>query len=306
MLQRHGWSELADSIADQERRDSTTPMGAAIRSSRLSRDRSVSRKAEASRRPCFFCGQTRTLTKEHIWPKWVSGLLCERPDSFTHYTRRVAAGDDATTPTGTSSCLNVTTRTVCRDCNCGWLSDFENRIKPLAAPLIVGECTVALALAPESQLLLAAWAYKMAMLLDVAHPSTSTEFYSPSDRLQFHRTISAHRFVRVFLGRYAFGNRPALARKLRDTLGRRARWELATMTAGHLAMQVLSVRSVVSGELVPVDAFRLTSFGRARQMVLPIWPPVADYLEWPPVRTMSHQDVEDLAGLDGRSTGGDL
>ena len=109
-------------------------------------------------RSCFFCGQTRRLTNEHVWPKWVSGLLCERSGSFTHYTRRVTATGDATTPTGTSRYLNVTTKAVCRDCNGGWLSAFENQIKPLAAPLIVGERTVALALAPESQALLAAWA----------------------------------------------------------------------------------------------------------------------------------------------------
>lgn len=262
----------------------------------------MSRTAEASRRSCFFCGQARRLTNEHVWPKWVSGLLCERSDSFTHYTRRVTATDDATTPTGTSRYLNVTTRAVCRDCNGGWLSDFENQFKPLAAPLIVGERTVALALSPESRALLAAWAYKMAMLLDVAHPSTSREFFTPSDRLRFRRTISAHGFVRVFLGRYAFGDRPALARKLRDTLARRAYWELATITAGHLAMQVLSVRSVASNELVPAGTLGLDFFGRARGTVLPIWPPVPGYLEWPPAHTMSHQDVEDLAELDGRST----
>ena len=256
----------------------------------------MSRTAEATRRSCFFCGQTRRLTNEHVWPKWVSGRLCERSAHFTHYTRRVTATDDATIPTGTARYLNVTTHAVCRDCNGGWLSAFENQIKPLAAPLIVGDRTVALALAPESQALLAAWAYKMAMLLDVAHPRTSREFFTPSDRLRFRQTVSAHGFVRVFLGRYEFGDRPALARKLRDTLARRTYWELATMTAGHLAMQVLSARSVAPNELVPAGRLGLDSSGLARGMVLPIWPPVPGYVEWPPTRTMSHQDVEDLAG----------
>ena len=256
----------------------------------------MSRTAEVARRSCFFCGQTSRLTNEHVWPKWVSGLLCERSSNYVHYARRVTATDDTTTPTGTSRYLNVTTRAVCRDCNCGWLSDFENRITSLATPLIVGERAVALALAPESRALLAAWAYKMAMLLDVAHPSTSKEFFTPSDRLRFRRTISAHGCVRVSLGRYEFGDRPALARKLCDTFAGQAYWELATMTAGHLAMQVLSVRSVASNELVPASNFGLEFSRLARETVFPIWPPVPGYLEWPPARTMSHQDVEDLAG----------
>ena len=288
-------------------RGSMASMVVANRSRRLSGNRPVSRTAKASRRSCFFCRQTgRRLTNEHVWPKWVSGLLCGRSDSFTHYTRRVTATDDAMTPTGRSRYLNVTTRAVCRDCNSGWLSDLESQFKPLATRLIVGERTVALALSPESQALLAAWAYKMAMLLDVAHPSASREFYTPRDRLLFRSTSLAHGFVHVFLGRCAFGDRPALARKLRDTLPRRAYWELATMTAGHLAMQVLSVRSVASNELVPAGTLGVDFFGRARGTVSPIWPPVPAYLEWPPARTMSHRDVEDLAELDARSAVGGL
>ena len=270
------------------------------RSGRLLGNRPVLGTATAPRRCCVFCGQTRRLTNEHVWPKWVSECLCERFGRFMHYTRRVTATDDATTPTGTYRYLNVTAKAVCRDCNGGWLSGFENQIKPLAAPLIIGEPTVALALAPESQALLAAWAYKMAMLLDVAHPSTSREFFTPSDRLRFRRTVSAHGFVRVFLGRYEFGDRPALARKLHDTVARRRRWELATMTAGHLTMQVLSVRSIAPDELVPASRLGFDLSGLARGMVLPIWPPVPGYVEWPPTRTMSHQDVEDVAGwMDG-------
>ena len=141
-------------------------------------------------RSCIFCGQTSRLTNEHVWPEWVSKLLCERSSKFAHCSRRVTATDDTTIPTGTSRKLDVTTRTVCRDCNCGWLSEFENRVKSLAAPLIAGEGVAAGVLAPESQALLAAWAYKMAMLLDVAHPSTSREFFIPSDGLRFRRTIS--------------------------------------------------------------------------------------------------------------------
>ena len=246
-------------------------------------------------RSCVFCGQTSGLTNEHVWPEWVSKLLCERSSSFARYSRRVTATDDTTTPTGRSRKLNVTVRAVCRDCNCGWLSDFENRVKSLASPLIAGESVAPGVLAPESQELLAAWAYKMALLLDVAHPSTSREFFIPSDRQRFRRTISAHGFVRVFLGRYEFGDRPALARKLRDTFAQQAYWELATMTAGHLAMQVLSVRSVPSNELVPAGKLGLEFSRLAREALIPIWPPFPGPVVWPPAHTMSHQDIVDLA-----------
>ena len=62
-------------------------------------------------------------------------------------------------------------------------------------------------------------------------------------------------------------------------------------------MQVLSVRSIAAERTRACgQASGSTCPGLARGMVLPIWPPVSRYVEWPPTRTMSHQDVEDLAG----------
>ena len=166
---------------------------------------------DTAHRPCFFCGQApRRLTEEHVWPKWVSRLLFGRYNSG-HFRHLLATGGN-TTANWTARYLDVTTRTVCSDCNSQWLSGFENRIKSLASPLIVGEGVVSLALAPESQALLAAWAYKMAMLVEVSTPDTSTEFFTPADRLRFRQTTSAHRFVRVFLSKYAFGHRPHMRR----------------------------------------------------------------------------------------------
>ena len=151
----------------------------------------------ARRRSCFFCGQTNgPFTNEHVWPKWVSGLLCGgRRNSFDHHCRYLKATDDVLTKKWTKPSLEVTTK-ICESCNNQWLSDFEDRIKPFASPLIVGG-VAALALAPESRALLAAWAYKLALLLEVSHPDKSTDFFTPlADRLQFRRTTSAHGLVR--------------------------------------------------------------------------------------------------------------
>lgn len=73
--------------------------------------------------------------------------------------------------------------------------------------------------------------------------------------------------------------------------------KISTVTAGYLAMQVMCVRSVASNELVPADEIEFELSGSARQVVLPIWPPVPGYLQWPPGRTMSHQDVQDWTSM---------
>ena len=159
---------------------------------------------------CFFCGPTDSpLTKEHVWPRWVSRLLRGRYNS-DHFRQLRAVGDNTTANRSSPQDLNVTTETVCSGCNNEWLSIFENdQIKPLASPLIIGRD--AAALTPESQSLLAAWAYKMAMLMDIAHPDKTGEFFTPAERLLFRQTTSAHPLLRVFLGRYNFGWRPAHA-----------------------------------------------------------------------------------------------
>ena len=257
---------------------------------------------EPVQRACFFCGPTnKPLTKEHVWPGWVSRLLLGWHGS-DHFVHRRAVGDTMVHK-WKSHDFDVTTKRVCSDCNGGWLSEFENQIKAIASQLIVGNTPVAVALAPGSRALLAAWAYKMAMLLEVSNPKRSAEFFTPADRLRFRQTTSAHWFVRVFLSRYEFEGRPAHAMTPRHTFTestgaqRSFFLKISTVTAGYLAMQVMCVRSVTSNELVPADEIRFELSDSARHAVFPIWPPVPGYLRWPPDRTMRHQDVEDWTSM---------
>lgn len=250
---------------------------------------------------CFFCGPTdKPLTEEHVWPKWVSRLLLGRYQS-DHF-RHLRAACDNTTANWKSRYLDVTTETVCSECNNEWLSVFENdQIKPLASGLIVGEEPVVLT--TKSQSLLAAWAYKMAMLVEVANPDKPTEFFTPAERLLFRQSTAAHPLVRVFLSRYDFGQRPAHALTPQHTFTQRfgARrtfyLKISTVTAGHLAMQVMSVRSADSNELVPASEIEFEFCGTARDAVVPIWPSVPESLSWPPTHTMSHQDIEDWTSM---------
>ena len=97
----------------------------------------------------------------------------------------------------------MTTETVCDKCNNNWLSAFENDdIRPIATPLIVGERVDIIK--PDDQWKLAAWAYKMALLLEVAMPpkERSPEFYTAGERLQFHQTTLPNEHIRVFIANY--------------------------------------------------------------------------------------------------------
>jgi hypothetical protein len=142
---------------------------------------------------CFFCGPTENkITEEHVWPLWVSELLRGKYGS-DHFIHIRSTGSD-TTGLWKSPNLKVTTETVCDRCHNNWLSAFENDdIRPLATPLILGERVDIIK--PDDQWKFAAWAYKMALLLEVAMPpkERSPEFYTADERLQFHQTTTGLR-----------------------------------------------------------------------------------------------------------------
>jgi hypothetical protein len=248
---------------------------------------------------CFFCGPTDAiLTQEHIWPQWVSRLLQGRHGS-DHF-RNLLSGPNSTTRNRASHIIDVTSSEVCLDCNTRWLSGIENAIKPLITPMITGD--EAITLSADNQSTIAAWAYKMAMLLEVPAVGNRDPYFTPAERLQFRQTSLAHPYVKVFLARYAFGQHPGFAMDQRHTFTERSTGtarllKVATMTVGHLAMQLMAVRSTASGELVPASEMEFEFLGKARRAVLQIWPTNPLGVSWPPELTMDGQDLEEWVNM---------
>jgi hypothetical protein len=243
---------------------------------------------------CFFCGPTDAiLTEEHIWPQWVSRLLQGRHGA-DHF-RNLLSGPNSTTRNRASHIIDVTSSDVCLDCNTKWLSGIENAIKPLITPMITGD--EAITLSADNQSAIAAWAYKMAMLLEVPAVGNRDPYFTPAERLQFRQTSLSHPYVKVFLARYAFGQHPGFAMDQRHTFTERSTGtvrllKIATMTVGHLAMQLMAVRSIASAELVPASEMEFEFLGKAKRAVLQIWPTNRLGVSWPPEVTIEGQDLE--------------
>ena len=68
-------------------------------------------------RVCSYCGGDG-LTKEHVWPKWLSNSLKTSGDDWGHVIR----GDAAVLREWRSSPFTMTVKYVCRNCNSGWMS----------------------------------------------------------------------------------------------------------------------------------------------------------------------------------------
>jgi hypothetical protein len=113
---------------------------------------------------CPFCN-TGDPTAEHVFPQWLSkeltatGGLVRSSEDRPRRLRKI----DTTAP-------------ICRACNNRWLSVLENDAKPLLTQMLRGQ---AQRLFHNEQKLLATWALKTAMMLDLAsgEPVIPTGFF---------------------------------------------------------------------------------------------------------------------------------
>jgi len=79
--------------------------------------------------------------------------------------------------------------------------------------------------------------------------------------------------------------------------------KISTMTVGSLGMQVMAVRSTTSEELVYASEIEFEFLGKAKEAVVPIWPPRSDAIRWPPALTMTQQDIEDWTEMWRKAAG---
>ncbi len=92
---------------------------------------------------CVFCGG-HGLTKGHVWPDWLNGIL---PNTATHHEQETgrfytfdarAPGPPYDLRTRQGSARSRKPRNTCLRCNSGWMSGIEGLAKRIATPLILG------------------------------------------------------------------------------------------------------------------------------------------------------------------------
>src|SRR5215471_18081397 len=97
---------------------------------------------------CIFCGPTADkITREDIWPKWISKHHQRHGVGAQGYKARRRRLDEGLREFDTKE-IDLKVRVVCKKCNNNWLSSLEDDVKPLAIPLMLGEESD---LMPESQ-----------------------------------------------------------------------------------------------------------------------------------------------------------
>jgi hypothetical protein len=236
---------------------------------------------------CAFCGPTESpITREDVWPVWLVKILPRaQPKNQGHLIRRVKGSPGKiwriTTP-------KMTVRSVCKQCNNGWMSELEGRAKPILTPILIDQPRGQLSL--HERAVVAMWIYKTSMTLDLTGIGDT---FTASERVRFSDTLDLPDWFHVWIGIYRGSETVRWAFAHRSF--RRRWWKCearsVTVSVGHLAFQLLGIRYVKRRHRVtPVEA------SIWEDAVPKIWPPLPTQpiLQWPPLTHLTDNGFDEL------------
>lgn len=225
-------------------------------------------------RSCIFCGQTRELTKEHVLPAWLRSLW---PDISVggHLTGGRSEGGGEVEYKRNAAPFSDTVRSVCRECNNGWMSEVEGEAKTVLTELVRGQRKV---LGPARRKALASWIMKTTMVWQYSH-RPPTLFVPAEDYQWFYDRRVPPPCVAVWLGRNE--ETESIARyfcSLREfrgpeNSGRAIDAYVATMSIGKLSLLLV-------GE-IGTSENRVELVGEWKAYFRRIWPAFRS-VAWPP------------------------
>jgi hypothetical protein len=238
-------------------------------------------------RQCLFCDQT-AKTKEHLWPDWVLRSL--------HVSGPIRHSIGKSAPVLLAA-PELQSRCVCRDCNNGWMSQVEDQSRPLVGSLMHD---ISLWLDLSRQFAVAVWSVKTAMVVESVRGATHRPYYSSPEREQLRSASSVPTRTNIWLGRFSGNSIGAFGTDLRldfEGIQGAAHGLATTLIVGHLAIQVLSVRTVPAYNMRPIEV--RPKNGAWDRLLTSIWP-AAGTVRWPPELTFTNGGALPIASLMDR------
>src|SRR5260370_16654387 len=182
---------------------------------------------------CGVCAEAANITGEHLWSDWVGKKVGE---GRVGVNREGASG---AAKRWFKKTLDEKTNVVCKDCNSGWMSKLENKVKAVIGDMALhGTPKV---LQPDEVAVLAAFAFKCGVVADLMHDNRPA-FFSRYERWRFAKTLTIPPYVQMWLGRVE-GNRGVLDLGFfASPSGVRGGFELAVFTysMGQVLFQVVA------------------------------------------------------------------
>jgi hypothetical protein len=260
--------------------------------------------ARSTRVTCVFCGERKLEVTAPVIPRWAR----ERLGVDADVTREVTSSGPKRSDPDLTVALR---RTVCQDCDSGWMHTLEDKVSPFLGPMLVHEGIVDLG--REQQRDLARWAVTNVLLLALSmrqqHPHRRiTTWYKPSEPelAWLYAKDAPPPHSRVWLGAFDAQHKILMTTRAKLLSAVEAAEgagflpaHVSTVTIGYVLLQVYSI------DYVAADARSLPAFDGSPPQpfvrALPrIWPTVRQNVRWPPGRYIS-ENVLVQAALWARS-----
>jgi hypothetical protein len=224
---------------------------------------------------CIFCAAPAS-SKEDAWPLWLlrqigtgmpARIDAERGTQPLRSWRVVGTG--------------LTVRFVCAPCNNGWMSELENRVKPIVLRLLDNAGTN---LTVEEQTTLASWSVKNAMVFEALRIEQPW-FFSAGERNAFRESLSPPARTNVWIAKCVEqAGVYSCATNLSGTVeGSSTRMEayVTTMGFGALGIQVVGGKLPAEVPLATTVTVDQTP-GPWDDATVRIWPGPRQVVNWPP------------------------
>ena len=258
-----------------------------------------------TKRFCIFCGGPG-LTKEHIWADWASRFVPKMVPFHTKLTLEIQMPGIADNSVSNFKKVDGDPRSrkvrrVCKNvCNGGWMAKLQDRVKPIALPLILGREAI---LSASDQRLLGAWVGMAVMCSEYSDEDFAAIPQSDRDFLRNFMMLPSS--WKVWIGNCPDGEKdpiwnhqsgafpddgvgvPEANPGHKDTLNT----QMTAYTFGRL--YILAISST-RPNIVRLWRNGLEGVGRLRQII----PIIDDKVTWPPLIAVSSLDIwNDMDGL---------
>jgi len=238
---------------------------------------------------CAFCLRPAKMTREHIWSAWIGRLFDDQEINF--YAIGGVTPED--TAHWKSRSIDAKASVVCEQCNNGWMSDLDAEASITMSNMIRYGSGVSLL--PLGIATVAAFAFKTAVVVDLASSKRPHPFFSHADRKRFATSLSIPRGVQIWLSLF-HGKR---------LHGRYTR-HYSTINTGHYkGFEVYIFTYVVGFLVVQLSAFRWGSIAKPPRFVprlwqndiwnpasIPLWPPAGKRVTWFALQYFDDQSIQ--------------
>jgi len=248
---------------------------------------------------CVFCGGS-PVTKEHVWSDWLRAHIPRHMRKWSSYkATEYSTGIESAARKRPGAVHDWQVRCVCQDCNTGWMSRLENKIKPILGPLVDGQCG---RLSEQDQYILATWITLKVMIAEFDNPERVTVHHM--QRKMMKRRQQPPKFGwRIWISRY--DRDQWIPHYINNTLNITPATAPLHSIGAYIPVKRYNTQSVtlVIGKLF-VHVIHSTARANVRLFRFPepagtklrrIWPISGYSIKWPPA-IMSDDEADQAAG----------